>query len=50
MRSLLWGVGVYDAATLTTVVITLVVVTILATAVPTLRITKIDPATTLREE
>jgi predicted permease len=50
MRSVLWGVGVYDAATLTTVVVTLVVVTILATAVPTLRITKIDPATTLREE
>jgi len=50
MTSVLWGVGVYDAATLATVVITLVVVTILATAVPTLRITKIDPATTLREE
>ena len=50
MRSVLWGVGVYDAATLAIVVVTLVVVTILATAVPTLRITKIDPATTLREE
>lgn len=50
MRSVLWGVEVYDATTLTVVVITLVVVTILATAIPTLRITKIDPATTLREE
>lgn len=50
MKSVLWGVGVYDAATLATVVLTLVVVTILATALPTLRITRIDPATTLREE
>lgn len=50
MRSVLYGVSVYDTPTLAMVVITLVVVTILATAVPTFRITKIDPATTLREE
>jgi predicted permease len=50
MRSVLYGVGVYDAATLATVVLTLVVVTCLATTLPTLRIAKIDPADTLREE
>ena len=50
MRSVLYGVGVYDAGTLTIVVVTLVLVTALATALPILRIAKIDPATTLREE
>jgi predicted permease len=50
MRSVLYGVGVYDAPTLATVVVTLVLVTLLATALPILRIAKIDPATTLREE
>ena len=50
MRSVLYGVGVYDAPTLVTVAITLTVVTLLATALPTLRIAKIDPAITLRED
>jgi predicted permease len=50
MRSVLYGVGVYDAPTLATVVLTLVLVTFLATTLPTLRIAKIDPANTLREE
>ena len=50
MRSVLYGVGVYDAPTLAAVVLTLVLVTVLATALPTLKIAKIDPATTLREE
>jgi predicted permease len=50
MRSVLYGVGVYDAPTLATVVLSLVVVTCLATILPTLRIAKIDPAITLREE
>jgi predicted lysophospholipase L1 biosynthesis ABC-type transport system permease subunit len=50
MRSVLYGVGVYDAPTLTTVVLTLGLVTFLATTLPTLRIAKIDPANTLREE
>jgi len=50
MRSVLYGVGVYDAPTLATVVLTLVLVTLLATALPTLRIAKINPANTLREE
>jgi ABC-type antimicrobial peptide transport system permease subunit len=50
MRSVLYGVGVYDAATLATVVLTLVLVTLLATILPTLKIAKINPANTLREE
>jgi predicted permease len=50
MRSVLYGVGVYDAPTLATVVLTLGLVTLLATTLPTLRIAKIDPANTLREE
>lgn len=50
MRSVLYGVGVYDTPTLAAVVLTLTVVTVLATALSTLKIAKIDPATTLREE
>jgi predicted permease len=50
MRSVLYGVGVYDVPTLATVALTLVLVTLLATALPTLKIAKINPANTLREE
>jgi len=50
MRSVLYGVGVYDAPTLAIVVIVLAAVTLLATVVPALRVAGIDPATTLREE
>lgn len=50
MRSVLFGIGVYDAVSLSTVVLTLLLVTALATVLPTLRIVKIDPANTLREE
>jgi macrolide transport system ATP-binding/permease protein len=50
MQGLLWGVGVYDATTLAAVVITIAVVTLLATTLPALRIANIDPAITLREE
>jgi macrolide transport system ATP-binding/permease protein len=50
MRSVLYGVRVYDAATLTAVVLTLVFVTLLAAILPTLKIAKVDPANTLREE
>ena len=50
MSSLLYGVGVYDAPTLVGVVVVLLAVALAATALPTLRITAIDPATTLREE
>jgi predicted permease len=50
MHSVLYGVGIYDARTIFTVVLILVSVTLMATIVPTLRIAVIDPAKTLREE
>jgi macrolide transport system ATP-binding/permease protein len=50
MRSVLYGVGVYDWPTILTVVVMLASVTLIATTVPTLRIARIDPAKTLREE
>lgn len=50
MRSVLYGVGVYDISTSLFVVMTLFAVTLLATLLPTLRIARIDPARTLREE
>jgi predicted permease len=50
MRSVLYGVGVYDVPTIAAVVATLIAVTLLATTMPTLRIAGIDPAKTLRDE
>jgi hypothetical protein len=50
MRSALYGVGVYDVPTILVVALTLSAVTLLATTVPTLRVARIDPAKTLREE
>ena len=50
MRSVLYGVGVYDITTSLFVVLTLFAITLLATLLPTLRIARIDPARTLREE
>src|SRR5258708_5032157 len=49
MGSVLYGVGVYDAKTILTVVLTLIAVALLATLLPALRIARIDPARTLRE-
>ncbi len=50
MRSVVYGVGVYDAPTILGVVVLLALVTLIATTVPTLRIARIDPAKTLRDE
>ena len=50
MRSVLYGVEVYDATTIVTVVATLALVTLFAVAIPSLRVARIDPAKTLREE
>jgi predicted permease len=50
MRSVLYGVSVYDTATILSVVLILASVTLIAGTVPTLRIAQIDPAQTLREE
>ncbi len=50
MRSVLYGVGVYDGATMAAVVLMLTAITCIATLVPALRIARIDPAATLRDE
>ncbi len=50
MRSTLYGIGVYDLPSILGVVLVLLLVTTLATTIPTLRIAKTDPATTLRDE
>ncbi|HTF69139.1 MAG TPA: FtsX-like permease family protein [Edaphobacter sp.] len=50
MHSVLYGVGVYDATTILTVVLMLAAVTLVATTLPTLRVAGIDPAKTLRDE
>ena len=50
MSSVLYGIGVYDAPTLVSVALALGLVTLLATTLPTLKIARIDPAKTLREE
>jgi len=50
MRSVLYGVDVYDPRTLVLVVLLLALVTVLAIAAPVLRIAQIDPVTALREE
>jgi macrolide transport system ATP-binding/permease protein len=50
LQSVIYGIGVYDLPTLAAVVAALVLVTLLATILPALRISTIDPATTLREE
>ena len=50
MRSLLYGVKVYDAPTIAAVAAGLMLVTVLAVVIPSLRVARIDPARTLREE
>ncbi|MGP8173132.1 MAG: ADOP family duplicated permease [Terracidiphilus sp.] len=49
MRSVLYGVRIYDAPTILAVVLTLAAVTLLAASIPVLRIARIDPVKTLRE-
>ncbi len=50
MRSVLYGVGIYDIPTIAGVIVILAAVTVIAGTVPTLRIARIDPAQTLRDE
>jgi len=50
MRSVLYGVDVYDVPIILVVVLTLFAVTLLATTIPALRVARIDAAKTLREE
>jgi ABC-type antimicrobial peptide transport system permease subunit len=50
MRSVLYGIGVYDVPTILVVVLTLAAVALLATIIPVLRVARIDAAKTLRDE
>jgi hypothetical protein len=50
MSSGLYGVKVYDATSIVAVLATFAAISLLAAAVPVLRIARIDPATTLRDE
>ncbi|HUN85923.1 MAG TPA: FtsX-like permease family protein [Terracidiphilus sp.] len=50
MRSVLYGVGVYDAPSLLSVIGVLIAISLVAATLPALRIARIDPATTLREQ
>jgi MacB-like periplasmic core domain len=50
MASVLYGIGVYDIPSIVSAVVVLSFVTLIAGTVPTLRIARIDPAETLREE
>jgi ABC-type antimicrobial peptide transport system permease subunit len=50
MNSVIYGVSVYDVPTILIVVLMLAGVTFVATVAPALRIARIDPAKTLRED
>lgn len=50
LRSAIYGVGQFDPWTLTIVPLTLGVISIVASCLPTMRITRINPAQTLRME
>ena len=50
MHSVLYGVEVYDVPTIVVVALTLSLVAFAATVTPALRVARIDPAKTLREE
>lgn len=50
LHSAIYGVNQYDPWTLTIVPITLALISIIASCLPTIRITRIDPAQTLRME
>jgi predicted permease len=50
LQSVLYGVSVYDWPTMVTVVLVLAAVALIAAAVPTVRVARISPAQTLRDE
>jgi predicted permease len=50
LKSVIYGVGVYDAPTILAVVLMLACTTLVAIVVPTMRLAQIDPAQTLRDE
>lgn len=50
MRSVLYGIDVYDAPTIVGVMVTVLSVMLFAATVPVLPIARFDPAQTLRDE
>jgi ABC-type antimicrobial peptide transport system permease subunit len=50
MGSVLYGIGIYDVPTICAAVLLLASVALIASTVPTLRIARINPAQTLRDE
>jgi ABC-type antimicrobial peptide transport system permease subunit len=50
MRSVVYGVSVYDVKSLAAVIASLALISLFAATVPALKIARIDPAKTLREE
>ena len=50
MSSQLYGIQVYDVPTIAGVLLALGAVTFLAITIPVLKIARVDPAKTLREE
>lgn len=50
MRSVIWGVGVFDLRTLVSATAMIFAVALLATVIPARRVARIDPAVTLRED
>jgi ABC-type lipoprotein release transport system permease subunit len=50
MRSVVYGVSVYDVPAIASAVVVLASVALIAASIPTLKIARIDPAQTLREE
>ena len=50
LRTFVWGVSETDAITFAAVGLTLVTVAVVASLVPALRVLRLDPAVTLRQE
>jgi hypothetical protein len=50
LQSFVWGVTPTDPATITTVIVVLMSIALVASLVPALRVLRLDPATTLRAE
>jgi ABC-type lipoprotein release transport system permease subunit len=50
LRSQLYGIRYYDPLTLAIVIATILIIAVLASVIPALRLANLDPAETLRTE
>jgi ABC-type antimicrobial peptide transport system permease subunit len=50
LRNQIWGIGTFDGLTLSATVIVIAVVSVAASFVPALRLARLNPASTLREQ